>query len=103
MRQISDLPIGFSPLDYRMGPSIEEYRHMAGVQLKARTFLKESGIVRRPCACGAHGAHMHHPDYDHWYLVAFLCARCHLAEHRGRLSLPYEILDLRDLVHAESA
>lgn len=37
---------------------------------------------------------MHHPDYSKPFEVAFLCARCHKAEHLGRLKQPFVVWDL---------
>jgi hypothetical protein len=68
---------------------------------KTTRFVKLTGVARQLCLCGAGKAHMHHPDYDHPLLIAFLCARCHRREHTGLLSTPFEVHDLRWLAVAD--
>lgn len=59
--------------------------------------MRLSGFVR-PLACeclSSRQVEMHHPDYSQPWLVAFLCCRCHVLEHKRNLQRPFHLHDLR--------
>jgi hypothetical protein len=73
------------------------------VRTRSRTavFFRKAGLRRLPCVCGHAETQMHHVDYHLWYMVGFLCSKCHRYEHLGRLKTPYEVHDLRWLAVAD--
>lgn len=79
------------PLPYRVSSP-------HGVRSWTVQFSTKNKIERPPCECGsAARTVMHHIDYSRWFIVAFLCRRCHSREHAGELPRPYRIYDLREM------
>lgn len=72
------------------------------IRMRASNFVRKNGIRKRPCICGKPNVQMHHPDYTDPLKVAFLCPRCHRRHHTGRLTVPFEVYDLRELAALHS-
>lgn len=55
---------------------------------RRRAWMKAQKIKLRPCQkCGSQkNIHRHHPNIENPLEVVFLCARCHVAEHRKVVS-----------------
>lgn len=61
-------------------------------------FMRDNFIRKPACECLVTKTQVHHVDYDRPLIVAFLCLRCHAAEHSGRLQRAFRIHDLMELV-----
>lgn len=66
--------------------------------IRVRTNRLAARIERPSCPCGNPKTEIHHPNYDNPFEVAFLCKRCHVAEHQGKLWFKIIVVDLRLLV-----
>lgn len=64
------------------------------VREETRRIFKEMRFPRLPCCCGELKVDQHHVDYDRPELIAFLCRRCHSAEHHGRLRRSFYVWNL---------
>ena len=68
---------------------------------KANRYAKTRNINQIRCqSCGAESKHRHHQDYQHPYLVTFLCIKCHRGVHSGLIKCP-EPIDLKKMAGAK--
>lgn len=84
-------------------PSVEDARKFKSQQAASK-FARLNKIEKPTCEClSTNQVEMHHIDYDRPYIVAFMCHRCHMAEHAGSLQRAYRLYDLVEMVQEQKA
>ena len=104
MSEVKKCPCGV-PLDSNLGPKWRrktkycsyDCRHKYGKlamaeahpdAYEAHTIANRFITEQQPCAfCGEPSFDRHHPDYGKPLEIVWLCRRCHIWLHRGKLSL----------------
>jgi hypothetical protein len=74
----------------------DDFLFESSARQKAHKAFRRLAVDKPICECNSpKKIEMHHPDYAKWWLVGFLCQRCHIDEHFGRLRRAYRVYDLR--------
>jgi hypothetical protein len=68
-------------------PMSEAQRRRSITRAYSRVLVMRGHLIPVPCACGSVDVERHHDDYGDPRKVTWVCRPCHLAHHRGALSL----------------